>query len=128
MEIQDKGVIVDGGKKIYMKGFSHYEVDKITDQEFQDIANDYEDFEAPPGPYKLQPENQGRILWISGAPGMGKSTTAQLLGRYHGYVYYEGDCFNSLKNPFIDLNADDPTMAQVKQKTLKGCIQFTKLN
>ena len=59
-------------------------------------------------------------MWISGAPGMGKSTTAQLLGRHHGYVYYEGDCFNSLKNPFIDLNADDPTMAQVKQKTLKG--------
>ena len=32
-----------------------------------------------------------------GPPGAGKSTTAALLGRDHGYVYYEADCFASLK-------------------------------
>ena len=52
-------MIVDGGSKVYMKGFTHYEVDKITDEQFEDIANDYDDIEAPPGPYKVQPENQG---------------------------------------------------------------------
>ena len=58
-EFKDYGVIVDGGSKVYMKGFTHYEVDKITDEQFEDIANDYDDIEAPPGPYKVQPENQG---------------------------------------------------------------------
>ena len=62
----------------------------------------------------------GRILWLSGSPGMGKSTSAQILGRKHGYVYYEGDCFGMVKNPFIDLNVAEPTMHQIKQKNLKG--------
>ena len=61
-EFRDYGVIVDGGSKVYMKGFTHYEVDKITDEQFEDIANDYDDIEAPPGPYKVQPENQG-VFW-----------------------------------------------------------------
>ena len=62
----------------------------------------------------------GRVLWISGAPGMGKSTSAQLLGKHHGYVYYEGDCFGSLKNPFNKLDSENPTMDQIKMKNLKG--------
>ena len=66
--------------------------------------------------------NSGRILWISGAPGMGKSTSAQLLGRYHGYVYYEADCFGGLKNPFNNLDSDNPTLDQIKMKNLKGKI------
>ena len=60
----------------------------------------------------------GKIIWLSGAPGMGKSTSAQMLGRDHGYVYYEADTFGLMKNPFIDLNADNPSMAQMKQKIL----------
>ena len=51
---------------------------------------------------------------------MGKSTTAQLLAREEGYVYYEADCFNQLKNPYISLDAPDPSMAQINQKNLKG--------
>ena len=51
---------------------------------------------------------------------MGKSTSAQLLGRDHGYVYYEADCFSGLKNPYISLQLDNPTLAQMSQKILKG--------
>ena len=51
---------------------------------------------------------------------MGKSTSAQLLGRNHGYVYYEGDCFGGLKNPFNTLDSDNPTMDQIKMRNLKG--------
>ena len=41
--------------------------------------------EAPPARhYKIQPGYEGRLVWISGAPGLGKSTTAQLLARDHG--------------------------------------------
>ena len=51
---------------------------------------------------------------------MGKSTSAQLLGRDHGYVYYEADCFSRLCNPYVPLNVDNPSLAQVNQKILKG--------
>ena len=53
-----------------------------------------------------------------GPPGAGKSTTAQLFGRNHGYVYYEADCFMSQLNPFVDLNADNPTLEQFRQTPL----------
>ena len=46
-----------------------------------------EPIEAPPCPYKIQPENQGKLLWITGAAGMGKSTSAQLLARNKGMYF-----------------------------------------
>ena len=51
---------------------------------------------------------------------MGKSTTAQILAREEGYVYYEADCFTQLKNPYIPLDEPNPSMAQVNQRNLKG--------
>ena len=55
---------------------------------------------------------------------MGKSTSAQILGRDKGYVYYEADTFGLMKNPFVDLNADNPSMEQMKQRKLKGHINI----
>ena len=54
---------------------------------------------------------------------MGKSTSAQILGRDKGYVYYEADTFGLMKNPFVNLNADNPTIAQFSQKKLKGIVR-----
>ena len=54
-----------------------------------------------------------------GPPGSGKSTSGQLLGRNHGYVYYEADCFMMFSNPFVDPNIDEPTLQMPKQKPLK---------
>ena len=51
---------------------------------------------------------------------MGKSTSAQILARNHGYVYYEADCFAILKNPYIPLDVENPSLAQIHQATLKG--------
>ena len=51
---------------------------------------------------------------------MGKSTTAQILARDHGYVYYEADCFSSMKNPYVPVDVDNPSLAQINQKNLKG--------
>ena len=62
----------------------------------------------------------GKLLWFSGAPGMGKSTSAQILARDHGYVYYEADAFGGMLNPFNPLDSDNPSMSTAKQKTLKG--------
>merc|ERR1712179_823857 len=87
--------------------------------------NDFDPIEAPPGPYKVQPEKihiyiEGKVIWLTGAPGMGKSTSAQLLARNHGYVYYEADCFMAGKNPYVPLDVANPSMAQMYQKVLKG--------
>ena len=67
-------------------------------------------------------------LCFLGPPGAGKSTTAQLFGRNHGYVYYEADCFMSQVNPFMDLNADDPSLAQVSQTPLSVSPQCKTFN
>lgn len=51
---------------------------------------------------------------------MGKSTTAQILAREKGFVYYEADCFGMMKNPYIPLDIDNPSLSTFKQKNLKG--------
>ena len=58
---------------------------------------------------------------LLGPPGAGKSTSGQLLGRNHGYVYYEADCFGMFANPFVDLHANDPSLEIARQKPLKVC-------
>ena len=54
-------MIVDGGRKCYLKGIVIYNIEKITDEEFDAMEKDYDPIEAPPGPYKIQPHNQGRV-------------------------------------------------------------------
>ena len=51
---------------------------------------------------------------------MGKSTSAQLLAREKGFVYYEADTFRRMVNPFIALNLHNPSLAITKQKKLNG--------
>ena len=60
MEFIEYGVVTEGGDKVFMKGFTPYEVNKISYEEFEELMNDFDDIEAPPGPYKIQPENQGK--------------------------------------------------------------------
>ena len=92
----------------------------VNDEKLNEFKESREPADAPICKYaKLQPKKPGKIIWFSGPPGAGKSTTAQLMGRKHGYVYYEGDCYNSMTNPFIDLNVDNPSLAQSDQIPLK---------
>ena len=78
-----------------------------------------EDTIIPPG-FTPQPENQGKILFLSGPPGAGKSTTGQYLAKQKGWVYYEADCFSKAVDPFIPLDVDEPSLAIMKQKAIKG--------
>jgi len=115
------GVISEDGLKITTKGMAGISMlEWITEEEVAAMEDDKDPIEAPPGPYKIQPDILGKFLWITGAPGLGKSTSAQLLCRNSGYVYYEADCFGSCKNPYIPPDVPDPSMAQVYQKALKG--------
>ena len=74
----------------------------------------------PGSHYKVEPERRGKLLWISGPPGVGKSTSAQLLSREHGFVYYEGDCFLNMRNPYIPPHVENPSLAQFQQRKLSG--------
>ena len=66
-----------------------------------------------------KPEKPGRIFWLSGPPGTGKSTTCQLMARKKGFVYYEADATMGLINPFIDINTENPSLATMRGKPLK---------
>ena len=75
---------------------------------------------------------QGKILFLSGAPGAGKTTSAYMLAKNHGYVYYEGDCFTHMANPYVPLDVDNHQPLQYyMQSPIKnypiGNVNFSKL-
>ena len=120
-EMTEYGVLFEGGTKYVFKSISGIRTRIwITEEEAELIANDGDPIEAPTNPYKLEPEKQGRLIWISGPPGLGKSTSAQLLSREHGFVYYEGDCFFALRNPYVPADVENPTLAAGRQRKLVG--------
>ena len=95
--------------------------DRISPEEAADILRSESDpADCPPGPFRLQPGLEGRLLWVSGDPASGKSTSAQLLARLQGYVYYEVDCFPKLRNPYIPLDEPNPTVVQDLMTPLSG--------
>ena len=91
----------------------------ISQQEFEELQESGDNIKSMSCPYKIQPENQGKFIWISGHPGAGKSTTAQLLSRNTGFVYYEADCVMTHANPYIPTDVENPSIAQMLQKHLK---------
>merc|ERR1712018_933927 len=97
----------------------------ISEQDYLLFKDMGEPADAPSNHYKIQPDHIGRLIWITGAPGTGKSTAAHFLSKMFGFVYYEGDCFISMVNPYIPPTVDEPTSAVKKQKRLKGIPQAT---
>ena len=116
-----KGIVSTDGKIIYSWGFwNTLEYIKwMSDEDLKKLADDRDPWEAPSCPYKIQPENQGKLVWLSGPPGAGKSTTGQLMSREAGFVYLEADCMMNNINPFVPPDVDNPTLAGFQQKALK---------
>ena len=85
----------------------------------KELAEDRDHRDTPSCPYKIQPENQGRLVWLSGPPGAGKSTTGQLMSKEAEYVYLEADCTMNNLNPFVPPDVENPTIAAFRQKALK---------
>ena len=119
--LTSKGIISNDGKVIFSWGFAN-DVECLkwmSEEDLKKLADDREHMDSPLCPYKIQPENQGKLVWLSGPPGAGKSTTAQLMSKKAGFVYLEADCISQFLNPFIPSNADNPSMAGFQQKALK---------
>ena len=93
----------------------------LNDEELEVLKESREPSDAPsiPDYIKPQPGKPGKILWFSGPPGAGKSTTAQLMSREAGFVYLEADCMMNNINPFVPPDVDNPTLAGFQQKALK---------
>ena len=92
---------------------------EINKAEAQEL-NEKDPVEAPPSPYKAQPDNLGKFVFISGPPGAGKSSIAAWLSLNAGYVYYEGDGFMFGLNPYTPANESEPSLAARVQHPLIG--------
>ena len=53
----------------------------ITAEEEAALEASKDPIDAPSHPYQEQPGKPGKLLWITGPPGLGKSTTAQASSR-----------------------------------------------
>ena len=96
-------------------------------EDLEKIKEEREPLDSPTCPHvKVQPEKQGKLFWLSGPPGSGKSTTCQLMARKCNFVYYEADCTMVFVNPFVDPDVDNPTMAAFQQKPLKVTLRLFK--
>ena len=119
--LKSKGVLTEDGTKVVSWGMWNC-IETFTwqsDEDLEKLAESRDSVEAPSCNYKIQPENQGKLVWLSGPPGAGKSTTGQLMGKECGYVYYEADCTMQGLNPFVPLDSENPTLAAFRQKPLK---------
>ena len=54
------GVISEDGKKCYVEGQKIYQFERISDEEYKALDNDFDPIEAPPGPYTIQ-QRQGKL-------------------------------------------------------------------
>ena len=120
-----KLVLSDDGKQLTFFGMTNSVdvFDWMNDDELNEFISTGDPADAYPHEYKEQPENQGKLVWLSGAPGLGKSTSGLLLGEKAGYVYYEADAFMNHMNPYVSLDAAEPSLAMMSQKFLKGVPQ-----
>ena len=93
------GVLSSDGRKItLMDG----KVLEFMDEEAQKkMLEEVDPADNPPNKYIPTSAKKGKILWISGMTGMGKTTTAKFLQDNEGFVNYEGDCFLMGLNPYV---------------------------
>jgi len=72
---------------------------------------------APKVPYPLQPGKKGKIVFMSGPPGSGKSTIAGIIAKQEKFVFYEGDGFFLGFNPYVF-----PNESQVEARSEKPAL------
>ena len=66
-EMIELGVLLENGKKFFVNTLMGLaEWDWVTEEEGKQLAKDGDPIEAPPSHHKVQPERQGRLIWITG--------------------------------------------------------------
>ena len=96
METDREGYL--DGKTILTIPFSGVGIETIqwvSNEEFQSILDSRENWNQAPTFYPISSQ-VGKIVFLSGPPGAGKTTSAFGLAKNHGYVYYEGTVFENL--------------------------------
>merc|ERR1712173_109124 len=67
----EHGVLSGDGLKMISKGMMGIaEMEWVTEEEVARLEAEGDPIEAPPGEYKIQPEYQGKFLWITGPAGL----------------------------------------------------------
>ena len=90
----------------------------ITPEEAAIIRNRKKEAAAAPKvPYPLQPGKKGKIVFMSGPPGSGKSTIAGIIAKQEKFVFYEGDGFFLGFNPYVF-----PNESQVEARSEKPAL------
>ena len=63
------GIVTHSGDKLFLKtGKGFLEFEKISGEEAEAVLEEGDPISAPPTFYKIQPENQGRLLLFTGKP------------------------------------------------------------
>jgi len=119
-DIRNHGVLSEAGTKITMMDGNILEL--MDEEAKKNMKVEQDPAENPPNTYKVEP--MGKILWISGMSGMGKTTTAKLLQEKEGFVNYEGDCFIYGLNPYV--GAAPEGASYFGTRTLSGISQKRK--
>ena len=73
----------------------------MSEETFNDIKEETDPCDAYPCEYEPTPNSSGKLLWISGLTGTGKSTVSLNIKNKHDYILYEGDCFAAGFNPYV---------------------------
>jgi len=79
----------------------------LDDEAFEKMKNNTDPVDNIPNDYECKPP--GKLVWITGGTGMGKSTTTTYIKEKAGFVLYEGDCFMFGVNPYVGASAKGPS-------------------
>ena len=111
----------EDGKSFIMMGF-YKELETynwISEEDLIKYRESCDHVSSPSTPFEINPGKPGKFVWITGTPGAGKTTSAFNLGKKHGFVYFEADCYFLHINPYVPLDVESPAGAFFKQPPLK---------
>jgi len=104
-DVPDCAVVSKDGKTwTTMKGSQWIWLD---DEAFEKFKNNTDPVDNIPNNYECKPP--GKLVWITGGTGMGKTTTSTYIKEKAGFVLYEGDCFLFGLNPYVGASAKGPS-------------------